>query len=450
MSDLLNLAEQTLSLARGDEQAEVYVSRGTETEVRVYGGEVEHLVSASSSGVGIRVVLPSSDGFRTGFAWAGSLEAGVVAETFEAARQNAAFATPDPDGALPASDGHPRATMPPPSDSFARTPTERKIALAKALEVAVRSGDPRIRQVDSADYADGWGESAIASTAGIRAYDEDAGSFISVSAVAGEAEDTQTGSGYSVARSFDELDLEASAKDAIERSTRMLGARKIDSQTTTVVFDPRVTASLLAIISSALSGDAIVKGRSMFADRLGERVAVEGFSLVDDPTNPLAYGSSAVDGEGLACRPTTLMSDGVLSAFVFDTLSGRRASMPSTGSALRGYSSTPGPGCQAVSLLGGQLEPEAILATVGKGLYVHSISGVHSGVSTISGDFSVGAEGLVIRDGALAEPVREITVASTLQRMLLAITAIGNDLTYLPGMATGQTMAVAEIAISGN
>ena len=124
--------------------------------------------------------------------------------------------------------------------------------------------------------------------------------------------------------------------------------------------------------------------------------------------------------------------------------------MPSTGSALRGYSSTPGPGCQAVSLLGGQLEPEAILATVGKGLYVPSISGVHSGVSTISGDFSVGAEGLVIRDGALAEPVREITVASTLQRMLLAITAIGNDLTYLPGMATGQTMAVAEIAISGN
>lgn len=450
MSELLDLAERTLALARGDEQAEVFASRGTETEVRVYQGEVEHLASASSSGVGIRVVLPGPDGFRTGFAYAGTLDESVVAETFEAARQNAAFATPDPHGALPEPDGHPRSQLPAPSGSFAATATEAKVALAVELEAAVRSGDPRIRQVDSADYSDGWGESAVASTAGVREVDEDAAAFISVSAVAGEGEDTQTGYGFSVARAFEQLDLAASAADAVQRSTRMLGAKKIPSATMPVVFDPRVTSTLLGIIAGALSGEALVKGRTMFADRLGERVAVSGFTLVDDPTNPLAYGSSSVDGEGLACRRTDLIADGVLNGFVFDTLAGRRAGKASTGSALRSYSSTPMAGCQAVSLLGGDVDPEAIIAAVGEGLYVQSITGVHSGVSTVSGDFSVGAEGLAIRGGALAEPVREVTVASTLQRMLLGVLAVGSDLTYLPGVATGCTLAIGEIAVSGS
>ena len=98
----------------------------------------------------------------------------------------------------------------------------------------------------------------------------------------------------------------------------------------------------------------------------------------------------------------------------------------------------------------GTKSAEEILASVGEGLYVQSITGVHSGVNPVSGDFSVGAEGLMIRGGCLAEPVREVTVASTLQRMLQAVVAVGSDLRWLPGVAAGQTLAIADMQLSGD
>ena len=199
-----------------------------------------------------------------------------------------------------------------------------------------------------------------------------------------------------------------------------------------------------------MSGEAVVKGRSFFAGRIGEEVAASSVTLVDDPTDTRAYGAASHDGEGLACRRNVLISDGFLRMFVFDTVSGRRAGMPSTGSAMRGgFAGTPSAGCRALILSPGDLGAEQILAAVSEGLYVQSVSGIHSGVNPVSGDFSVGAEGLMIRNGALAEPVREATVASTLQRMLQSVVAIGNDLRWLPGAAAGQTLAVADMQLSG-
>jgi PmbA protein len=217
-----------------------------------------------------------------------------------------------------------------------------------------------------------------------------------------------------------------------------------------VVLDPRVTSSLLGIVSSALSGEAVTKGRSFFADRVGEEVAVGAFELLDDPTDARAFGASRYDAEGLACRRNVLIERGILRGFVFDTVAARRASTVSTASAVRGgYASTPVAGCRAVLLSPGVLDAQGIMAEVGEGLYVQSITGVHSGVNPVSGDFSVGAEGLMVRGGVFAEPVREVTIASTLQRMLQSVLHIGGDVEWLPGVAAGQTVAIGDMALSG-
>jgi PmbA protein len=193
-----------------------------------------------------------------------------------------------------------------------------------------------------------------------------------------------------------------------------------------------------------------VKGRSFFAGRIGETVAAPTVTLVDDPTDARAFGAASHDGEGLACRRNILLADGVLNMFVYDTVSARRAATTSTGSAVRGgFAGTPGAGCRALVLSPGVATPEEILSAVGDGLYVQAVTGIHSGVNPVSGDFSVGAEGLMIKGGALAEPVREITVASTLQRMLQSVVAIGGDLRWLPGVAAGQTLAIADMQLSG-
>ncbi|HVX20227.1 MAG TPA: TldD/PmbA family protein [Acidimicrobiales bacterium] len=453
MTELLDLATSLVDRAVPGEQLEVYVARGHDTEIRAYDGAVESLSSASSSGVGIRVVLAGEgddDGNRAGFAWAGSLEPDVVAATLADARDNAVYATPDPDVVLAVPDGVPAKELDLWDPDFGATPTDRKVDLALALERQVRGADPRVRQVDSADYGDGSVEVALASTTGIRATTRRTSAFLSVSAIAGEGADSQTGSGFTVGRSAGGLDPDRAAAQAVERAVRMLGAGRARSGRCAVVFDPRVVSTLLSVISSALSGEAVVKGRSFFAGRVGEQVATPAVTLVDDPTDPRAYGAATYDGEGLACRRNVLVQNGVLRGFLFDTVSARRAGTVSTGSAVRGgFSGTPGAGCRALVLAPGTLDQDAILAEVGEGLYVQSVTGVHSGVNAVSGDFSVGAEGLTIRNGVLAEPVREVTVASTLQRMLQSILHVGGDLEWLPGIAAGQTLAVGDMQLSG-
>ncbi len=448
MSDtgLLELASRVAGWARDGEQVEAYVGRGRETEIRVYEGEVESLSSAESGGIGIRVV----SGHRQGFAYAGSLDADVIAETLEEARDNAGFASPDEWVGLAHPDGVAPADLDLWRDDLAEYPADVKVARALDLERAVRAGDSRIRAVESAEWGDAAVESAVATSTGIRASSRRTACYLSAYAVAGEGADTQTGSGYSVGRSPADLDLDKAASDAVRRATRLLGAVKPRSAHLTVVFEPEITATLLSVIGGTLDGESVLKGRSLFADRIGEEVSVPGLTLVDDPTDPDAYGAGRFDAEGLATRRNVLIEGGVLRTFLYNTYSAARAGTASTASAVRaGFKSAPGTGARALKVVPGTRSPKQILAEVGDGLLVQSVSGVHSGVNPISGDFSVGAEGVLIRGGELAGPVREFTIASTIQRMLGGIVAVGDDLERLPSSAAGLTLAIADISMSG-
>ena len=193
-----------------------------------------------------------------------------------------------------------------------------------------------------------------------------------------------------------------------------------------------------------------MKGRSLFKDRLGDEVAPSFVHLIDDPTNPLAYTAVDVDGEGLAARRNALIDGGVLSMFTHNSYSARRAGTLSTGNATRGgFSGTPGVGALALSLEPGSRSQAEIIADIDHGVLVQSVTGIHSGVNPISGDFSTGAAGLMIRDGAVAEPVREFTIASTLQRMLLDIVEVGADLEWLPMRAAGVSLVISDVTMSG-
>lgn len=447
MPDLLSLARRVLEMANVDEDVEVYVSHGRETSIRVFESEIEELTTAESAGVGVRVI---SEG-RQGFSYVGALDEAGAADALAEARDNARFATVDEHAGLASPDGVAAPVLQLWREELISFPVDEKVALAVELERRVRAGDSRIRQVVSSDYVDGFGETAIATSRGIEVSSRQTGCYLFVHAVAGDGDDTQTGFGYSVGRAPAELDLELAARDAVDRATRLLGAKKAKSAKVTAVLDRRVTATLLGILSGTLSGEEVVKGRSLFAGRVGEMVGVSELTLVDDPTNPRAYGASEYDAEGLACRRNALISKGELTGFLYNTYAANLAGTSSTASAVRGgFRTTPGVGAQALTLEPGVSDQSEIIAQVGDGFLVQSITGVHSGVNPVSGDFSVGAEGLMIRGGELAEPVREVTIASTIQRMLQHVVAIGSDIEWLPGAATGVTLAVDDIALSGS
>ncbi len=446
MPELIDIARRIAEQARGDEQIEAYVSWNRGTEIRAFEGEVESLSSAESAGVGIRVIKDS----RQGFAYVGDLDERHAREALEEARDNASFASIDEHVGLAEPDGVTVRELELWNDELAGFGNADKIALALELERQVRAGDERIRQVVSADYGDSSGESAIASSKGIAVNSRETTCFLSADVVAGAGDDTQTGSGYSVGRGPRDIDVNKAARDAVERATRLLGAVKPTSARLVVVFDPRITATLLSILANTLSGEEVERGRSLFADRIGEEVATSTFSLVDDPTDIRAFGASAVDSEGLACRRNVLIEAGRLSRYLYDSYSSRVAGTVSTGSAVRGgYKSIPGVGARALALSPGDLDQNGIIASVGEGLLIQGISGVHSGVNRVSGDFSVGAEGIMFRNGQLAEPVREITIASTIQKILQNVLHIGNDVDWLPSSASGVSLAIDDFAMSG-
>jgi PmbA protein len=329
-------------------------------------------------------------------------------------------------------------------------PTEDKVALLLDLERAVRGADRRISGFESCDYEDSLDEVAVATTTGLRRATRSTGCEVVAYPLATEGDETQLGFGFSVARTFADLDPDAAARDAVDRAVRLLGAAQPPSGRLTVVLDPWVTAQLVGIVAGTLSGEEVVKGRSLFADRLGEQVANPAITLVEDPTDARAWGAAAVDDEGLATRRVPLVTDGVLQGYVHSTWTGRRAGAASTGSAVRsGFKAGPTSGCRAASLVPGTASAAELLAGVDDGVLVQEVSGLHSGVNAVSGDLSTGAEGLRIRRGELAEPLREFTVASTLQRLLQDVTAIGADVTWLPMRAAGVTLVVADVAVSG-
>ena len=252
-------------------------------------------------------------------------------------------------------------------------PVEAKVELALELERATRSADPRITGVESAEYSDTVYASAVASTAGVAAAGAETGCCLSSYSLASDGDETQTGFGYSVARAPAGLDAARAAADSAERAVRLLGAAKPLTARLTVVLDPFVTAQLLAIVGSTLSGEAVLKGRSLFADRMGEAVAVPAVTLIDDATEPAAFTASAIDDEGLATRPVELISDGVLGAFLYDSYNARRAGAASTGSAVRsGYAGTPTAGHQALRLRPGPRSQAEIVADIDDGLLVQA------------------------------------------------------------------------------
>ncbi|MEX0665829.1 MAG: TldD/PmbA family protein [Acidimicrobiia bacterium] len=447
MADLLGLALDLAERAQPGEEVEAYVSRVRETDVKVFDRKVESLMVAERSGVGVRVIIEG----RQGFAWAGSLDLDVVETALADARDNAEFATPDdcqgvvtPEearGDAPALDLW--------SEDLGQVATEAKVALALEVEAATLAADPRLRGVEQAIYGDALAESAVANSRGVSAAVQRTTCSCAVIALAGVNEATQTGYGFSAGRSFTDLDPEVAARDAALRSTRLLGATQPASRRLPVVLDPLVTRSVLAVLGGALSGEAILKGRSVLVGREGEQVGAAGLTLCDDPTDAEAFGASAHDAEGVASRRNELIVDGVLRGFLHNAYTGRRSGTGTNGAAIRGFASTPGCGARALALTPGTRSAEQVMAAAGDALYVQSVSGLHSGTNPVSGDFSVGAEGLMLRGGAFAEPVREVTIASTLPRILLDVVEIGSDVTWLPGGAAGVTLLIGEMSMSG-
>ena len=444
-AELDAIVERLVADAAGGEGVEAYAELTTETQVNAFKGEVERLTSASSSGVGVRVVR---DG-RLGYAYTADLSDQGLRECLTEARANLEVSSEDPGNVLPEAVEH-EALEGIFDPRQAQAAPERKVALALDLEARTRAADPKVTQVESARYGDVVGQLAIASSNGVR------GSFAVThawcAAVALAAEDGQSQVGFAVdaARTLDDLDTGPVAAEAASRAVRMLGATKPPTRTVPVVFDRMAAPSLVGVLLAGLSAEEVQKGRSLFADKLGQRVGAAGLRLVDDGRLVDGPGAAPFDAEGVPTRRTVLIEDGVLQCFLHNTATAARGDASSTGNARRAsFKTTPGVSAHNLFLAPGELDQAGLLARAGEGLLVQDVSGVHSGANPITGDFSVGVSGLLFRGGELAEPVREATVAAQLLDILQGIVAVGSDLHFTTGSIGGSSLLVGRMTVAG-
>jgi PmbA protein len=446
VADLRELVRAAVEASERDEQVEAYAEEGRTTSVNAFRGEVEGMQFAESRGVGVRVIRDQ----RLGYAWAADPTVDEVHETVRRARENAALAEPDEHNVLP--DAEPIAPIPELyRETSAAVTADQKVRTAIDFERATVSQDPRVTKVDTVQVGDAVSRIAIASTEGLDAEYARTDAWAYAVALAVEGDETQTGFSFTITRGLDELDWRPLAEEAVERAVRLLGATKPPTTKVPVVLDPYAASDFLGVLAGALNAENVLKGRSLFAAMVGEQVGSEHVTLVDDGRILDGPGASPFDGEGVPSSRTELFTRGHLNGFLHDTYTALRSGdgQRSTGNAKRGgYKSTPGVGTSNFFLEAGELSFEELLVRADGGVLIADVSGVHSGANPISGEFSVGATGLRIQGGALGEPIREMTIASTLPEMLKAVTAVGSDLRFFSSVGTPSVL-IGEMTLAG-
>jgi PmbA protein len=435
----------------GASDAEAVVREGDEFSVNVRMGQVETLQESGSRGLGLRVFL----GTRSASTSTSDLTPEGIRQLINGALALAKVTEEDPFMGLPetvafgslAGDLHLYD-----EDVYSLSGPER-IEWARRAEAAALAADPRITNSDGGSFDAATGRMALANSRGFAGGYRTSYAGVSAAPLAQDADGQMQRDGWwSSARRLADLDSpESIGQEAARRALRRLGARRVATQRVPIVFAPEAARSLIGSVFEAASGDAVWRGASYLAGKLGEQIAASAVTIIDDntmllPTGMGGFGTSPFDGEGLPSRRTVVVEKGVLCTYLLNTYTARKLGLKSTHNASRGLAGTPGIGCGNLYLEPGALTPEQIIAGIPAGLYVTGLMGF--GVNTVTGDYSRGATGLWIENGQLTHAVEEITIAGNLAEMLKNVTAIGNDLEFRSAVAS-PTLRIDGMTIAG-
>ncbi|MBL8291305.1 MAG: TldD/PmbA family protein [Bryobacterales bacterium] len=434
-----------MSRRAGASGVECTVSEGDEFEVNVRLGEVETLKESGSSGAGVRVLF----GQNTGSSYTSDLTAEGLEEMVRRAVELARITTEDPYAGLPdaAELGFLERDLELYSPDIEHLETPAKIALAQQAERAALAMDPRINNSEGASFGSTLSRHAFANSLGFSGSYQSSSCSLSAVPVAKDGDRMERDYWFTLARSAGELeDPEYVGRKAAERVLRRLGARKVETQKAPVIFEPRMAKSLLSHVFEAVNGDSIYRHASFLEGKLGERVAAESVTIIDDATLPRLFGSSPFDDEGVPSRRTVVVEKGILRSYLLNSYTARKLGMRTTGNASRGITGNASIGHGNLFLENGPDSVADLFKRVGRGLFVTELMGF--GVNVVTGDYSRGASGLWIENGELAYPVSEVTIAGTLQQMLLGLEGIANDLEFR-GSVASPTVLIGEMTISG-
>ncbi len=440
-TDLIDLVK-----AHGATEADVLVAEGDSASVQVRLSAVDRLSKAREKRLGIRVFFGKRSASASTSDFSEVSLKQLVVDTCTLAKA----VGEDETSGLP--EQTTMATDIPDLDLYDSTTmsVEEEIHLAQRAERAALDADLRVTNSEGAECASACGTVVLANTHGFLGCHRSSRFSLSVTPVAegSGSQGMQRDFWYTVSRKRHGMETpEVVGQIAAERTLRRLGAQRVATQRVPVIFDPESAQSLLGHLSSAVSGYSLYKGASFLPGQLGKPIAPTHVTIEDNGRMPGKMGSRPFDGEGLPTRKTMIVERGVLSNYLLDTYSGRKLGLASTGNASRSIGDNPTVSPTNLFFHPGNISPDDMIQSIGKGLYVTELIGF--GVNMVTGDYSRGASGFWIENGELAYPVQEVTIAGNLKHMFQNIESIGNDLAFR-GKLASPTIQIRDMMVGGH
>jgi len=442
MAEQLDLLADLIARARaaGADAADAVLVSGTSLSVQRRLGETEHVERSEGRDLGLRVFL----GQRAAMVSSSTIDPASFKELAERAVAMARVVPEDPYAGLADTAAPPEQVALDLVDATEPT-TEQLVARAAAAEAAALAV-PGINNSEGAEAGFSRTEAFLVTSVGFAGSTARTSHSVSATALAGAGTAMQRDYDYhSTAYLADLDDPAAIGRGAGERAIARLNPTRPATARVPVVYDPRVAGGLLGHLAGAINGASVARGTSFLKDKMGQRLFAAGIAVHDDPRRVRGLRSRVFDGEGTPTVARALIDDGVLTTWLLDSRSARQLGLRSTGSAARGTGGPPSPSPSNLYLAAGNLTPGELMADIKLGLYVTELIGM--GVNGVTGDYSRGAAGFLIRDGALAEPVAEITIAGNLLEMFAHLTP-ASDLRFRRG-TDAPTVRVDGMTLAG-
>jgi len=427
------------------DETEVYLEINRDFDLRVRNGEVETVKQSTTKGIGLTVYKDK----KLGFSYTSDLTDKSLEEFIKRTIQLSEVADPKPWNGLPDFNKQEK-----PMDldlwdpSISEIESDKKIHIAKEVERIALAHDKRITKSYASSFGDSESETIIVNSKGIsRACKETTVGF-SVSVIAGEGNEMQSGGWSSNKRHFKDLEnVEDVATEAGKRAVEKLGAKPIKTTRVPVVFDRYASGAFWYGLMFALDGDSVYKKTTFLTDFLDKPIASKLVTITDDPTLPRHIGSAPFDGEGKITQKNTLVENGVLQMFIYDSITARKAGVKvNTITSRRGYKGLASASMLNAIVKNGNIAREKIIQGITEGFYVTGLRGIGTDIPT--GNYSVGASGFWIKDGEIAFPVDGVTLGGNTAEILKNIEAVADDLDFR-GSLNSPSFKVSELAVGG-
>jgi PmbA protein len=429
---------------RGGGDAELSVTRTRDRRYEAREGRLDGIALADTVALGLRVFRDGRMGFSYGF----REDAADLARMVEEALFCADASDPDPAYGLPDAAG-PAADLPLYDPSVETVPEGEKGEFARVLEAASLARDPRVKRVRTAALRETVASVSLFRSGGFAATRRESLCSAHVETVAEGNGDATTGYGFGIARSVRGLNADAIAEEGAARALRMLGAARPKTGEYKAVLENGAAAELLEVLIPSFLASQVFKGKSMFAGKVGKKVASGAVTIVDDPLDPGGSGAEPFDAEGTPTRRRDLIAKGELRGFLADAFWGRKIGTGSTGASRRpGPKAPPTVGVSNLRFAPGGNPPSALFEAVGDGILLTEFLGIHT-ADPVSGDFSVGASGIRIAGGATAGPLRGFAVSGNILGLLEKVEAAGSDFRWF-GNVGAPSLLVSAISVGGD